>query len=98
MPREWSFCVKYTTAQEVVQWRIQNRRARWLGKSVDEIAAEYDLTQAGVYAALAYYFDHRAEIERSLKEGAAFVKALRRRTPSKVRGKLRGRKGDGAGR
>ena len=79
------------TAQEVVQWRIQNRRARWLGKSVDEIAAEYDLTQAGVYAALAYYFDHRAEIERSLKEGAAFVKALRRRT----RRKFAGNSGDG---
>ncbi len=80
------------TVQNIVIWHDR------LGKSVDEIAAEYDLTQADIYAALAYYFDHRAEIERSLKEGMAFVKALRQRAPSKVRGKLRERKGDGAAR
>ena len=57
--------------------------------------AEDDLTQADVYAALAYYFDHRAEIDRAIKEGEAFAEALRRRGPSKVRRKLRERKGDG---
>ena len=56
-----------------------------LGKSVDEIADEYDLTLADVYAALAYYFDHRAEIDQSIREGEAFAEALRLRTPSKVR-------------
>jgi uncharacterized protein (DUF433 family) len=39
-----------------------------LGKSADEIAAEYDLTLADVYAALAYYFDHRDEIDQSIRE------------------------------
>ena len=34
-----------------------------LGKSADEIALEYDLTLADVYAALADYFDHRQEID-----------------------------------
>jgi uncharacterized protein (DUF433 family) len=29
-----------------------------LGKSVAEIAAEYDLSLSSVHAALAYYFDH----------------------------------------
>jgi len=80
------------TVQDIVIWYDR------LGTSVDEIAAEYDLTQADIYAALAYYFDHRAEIDRSLKEGATFVEALRRRTPSKVRRKIRERKRDGAGR
>jgi uncharacterized protein (DUF433 family) len=76
------------TVQNIVIWHDR------FGKSVDEIAAEYDLMQADVYAALAYYFDHRAEIDRSLKEGAAFVKALRRRAPSPVRRKLPERKGE----
>lgn len=55
-----------------------------LGKSADEIAAEYDLTLADVYAALAYYFDHRAEIDRRIAEDNALVEALRERTPSKL--------------
>lgn len=40
-----------------------------MGRSADEIAAEYDLTLGDVYAALAYYFDHREEINRSIDEG-----------------------------
>ncbi|CAA9456076.1 MAG: hypothetical protein AVDCRST_MAG02-1527 [uncultured Rubrobacteraceae bacterium] len=35
------------------------------GKSADEITSEYDLSLAEVYAALAYYFDHRDEVDRS---------------------------------
>lgn len=66
-----------------------------MGKSADEIAAEYELTLADVYAALAYYFDHRAEIDQSIDEGNAFADALRQRTPSKVSQNLQERKGDG---
>ena len=79
------------TVQNIAVWHER------LGKSADEIAAEYDLTLADVYAALAYYFDHRAEIDRSIAEGEAFAEELRRRTPSKLRQKLQERKGDGAG-
>ncbi len=77
------------TVQNIAVWHER------LGKSADEIASEYDLTLADVYAALAYYFDHRAEIDRSIAEGEAFVEALRERIPSKVRQKLQERKGDG---
>ena len=49
-----------------------------MGKSVDEIADEYDLTLAEVYAALAYYFAHREEIDKSIEEGQAFVGAMRK--------------------
>jgi uncharacterized protein (DUF433 family) len=77
------------TVQDVAIWHER------MGKSADEIAAEYDLTLADVYAALAYYFDHRAEIDRSIEEGNAFAEALRQRTPSKVRQKLQGRQGNG---
>ena len=65
-----------------------------LGKSADEIATEYDLTLADVYAALAYYFDHRSELDRSIEEGEAFAESLRQSTPSKVRQKIQEQKDD----
>ncbi len=70
------------TVQNIVIWHER------MGMSVDEIATEYDLTLADVYAALAYYFDHRSEIDQSIEEGEAFAEALRQRTPSKLRQKL----------
>lgn len=78
------------TVQNIAIWHER------LGKGADEIAAEYELTLADVYAALAYYFDHRAEIDRSIEEGEAFAESLRQQTPSKVRQKLQEQKGDGA--
>lgn len=78
------------TVQNIAIWHER------LGRSADEIATEYDLTLADVYAALAYYFDHREEIDRSIQEGDAFVEALRQQTPSKLQQKLRaqGLRGD----
>jgi uncharacterized protein (DUF433 family) len=73
------------TVQNVVVWHEQ------MGKSVDEIASEYELSNADVYAALAYYFDHRDEIDTAMKESEARVAELRQRTPSKVRQKLQER-------
>src|SRR5262245_23113092 len=64
-------------------------RHKRLGQSTDEIAAEYDLTLADVYAALAYSFDHRAEIDQAIAEGEAFAEALRQKNPSKQQAKLR---------
>lgn len=60
-----------------------------LGRSADEIVTEYGLTLADVYAALAYYFDHREEIDRSIEESDVFVEALRLQTPSKLQQKMR---------
>jgi uncharacterized protein (DUF433 family) len=70
------------TVQDVAIWHEH------MGKSVDEIASEYDLTLGDVHAALAYYFDHRVEIDRTIADGAAFAEALRKRTPSKLTQKL----------
>ena len=58
-------------------------------RSVDEIAAEYDLTLADIYAALAYYFDHRKQIDQDIEESKEFVKMLQHQTPSKLRQKLK---------
>lgn len=74
------------TVQNIAIWH------ELLGRSADEIAAEYDLTLADVYAALAYYYDHRAEIDKSIEESESFVETLRQKTPSKVRQKLNARK------
>ena len=55
-----------------------------MGKTADEIASDYDMTMADVYAALAYYFDHREEIDQSLEESGEFVNALRQQSSSKL--------------
>ena len=63
-----------------------------LGRSPDEISTEYGLSLADVslfrdvYAALAYYHDHRAEIDEQMRAGQAFAEALRQQIPSKVPG------------
>ena len=38
-----------------------------MGHSADEIAAEYDITLVDVYAALAYYYDHRDELDAAIR-------------------------------
>ena len=77
------------TVQDVAIWHER------LGRSADEIAAEYDLTLADVYAALTYYFDHRDDIDRRIADDQALARALRERTPSKVSDKLRSLHGEG---
>jgi uncharacterized protein (DUF433 family) len=76
------------TVQDIAIWHER------LGKSADEIAAEYDLTLADVYAALAYYFDHREEIEARMTEDRAFAEAVRAGTPSLRDQKLRSLRGE----
>ncbi len=66
-----------------------------MGRSPDDIAAEHGVTLADVHAALAYYFDHRDEIERQIAEDQRFVEALRQRTPSKLTERLRDLRGRG---
>ena len=64
------------TVQDVVVW---HERQGW---SVDQLASEYDLSLADVYAALAYYFAHREEIDRSLEESRAFIKRMKKEQSS----------------
>ncbi len=72
------------TVQNVAVWHDR------LGWSADEIASEYDLDLADVYAALAYYFAHQSEVDQAMEEGDAFVEEMRRQTPSLLQRKLRG--------
>ena len=64
-----------------------------LGKSVDEICSDHDLSLAEVHAALAYYYDHQVEIDRAIADGEAFVEQLKQSTPSVLEKKLRERRG-----
>lgn len=66
------------SVQDVAVWH------ELLGKSADEIAAEYDLELAQIYAALAYFFDHRLEIEATMREDEAFIEKLRESVKSKL--------------
>jgi len=49
-----------------VHWIVYEHEVE--GVPVSEIAEIYDLTPVQVYAALAYYYDHKAEIDRLIAE------------------------------
>jgi len=65
------------------------------GLTPDEIISAYpSLTLADVHAALAYYFDHREEIQRDLADDRQLAADVARDTPSRLQKKrqeLRGR-------
>lgn len=65
-----------------------------MGQSLEEIAGKYQLSLAGVYAAIAFYYDHKADIERQIQEDEALVEAFRRNNPSKLRQKLKALSGE----
>ncbi len=61
------------------------------GMSPDEIVDMVDqISLADVYAALAYYFDNRSEIEMSFEREAELVQEYKQKYPSKLREKLGG--------
>jgi len=60
-----------------------------LGMSLLEIAGKYNLNMASVYAAMAYYYDHRAEIDQRIESDTEFAEAFKLTNPSPLREKLR---------
>lgn len=64
------------SVQNIVIWHEQ------MGMSPDEIAATYpSISLADVYAALAYYHDHREEIRARMKADEEFVAEMRAKAP-----------------
>lgn len=58
--------------QDIVIWHEK------LGEPVDVILDQFPgLTAADVYAALAYYWDHRDEIEQKIADSRTFVEKMR---------------------
>ncbi|GJQ53112.1 MAG: hypothetical protein HKUEN02_19590 [Anaerolineaceae bacterium] len=72
------------SVQNVVIWHNE------MGYSVEQIAEDYNLTLADVYAALAYYHDHKEEVDKSMLEGEKFVEEMKKQYPSKLKKKLDG--------
>ena len=72
------------TVQNIAIWHER------IGLSAEQIASDYDLTLAQVYAALATYVEHRAEIDQAIRDGQALAEAMRQATPALVKAKLHG--------
>ena len=66
------------TVKNIVIWHER------IGKSADEIATEYNLELSDIHAALAYYYDHRNEIDKSILADEMLIRKLKMTTPSKV--------------
>src|SRR5438067_12551185 len=61
------------------------------GESPDEIVDQLmGITLADVYAALAYYHDHRADVEAEFRAQEEAAEQFRAQFPSKLRAKLDG--------
>src|SRR5688500_8197521 len=73
------------TVEDVAIWHER------MGMSPDEIASAYpSLTLSDIHAALAYYYDHREQIDEDIKEGERFVEEMRAKAPpSLLQKKLR---------
>lgn len=55
-----------------------------LGMSADEIASEYDLSLAQVYAALTYVFEHLDDIRSDMQESEVILNTLKQKFRSKL--------------
>jgi len=73
--------------RDIVVWHEQ------MGRSADEIASEYSLSLAQVYAALAFYSDNRDAIDGAIARHRDFVDDLRRNLSSPLERKLSAKSG-----
>ncbi len=46
-------------------------------QTLDEIASAYDISLAQVYAALAYYYDHKPELDQDIRQQIAKARELK---------------------
>lgn len=62
------------------------------GWSAAKIVEEFpQLTQADVYAALAYYWDHKEELDRKMAEDDAFIQEMMKKDPGRFQELLKQR-------
>ena len=70
------------SVQDVAIWHER------MGMSVDEIATNYDLTLGQIYAALAYYYDHREAIDERIRQARKMIEELKALHPSDLQARL----------
>lgn len=74
--------------QDIVVWHEKR------GYSPDQIVDMFPgITLADVYAALAYYFDNRQEIEEEFKQAEQWAETVKSKIPSKIPTELREKQG-----
>lgn len=74
------------SVQNIVIWYEQ------LGMSPDEILLHYpSINLSDIYAALAYYYDHREEIRKQIEDDESFALGMKKTTVSLVQQKLKSR-------
>jgi uncharacterized protein (DUF433 family) len=72
------------TVQNIAVWHEQ------MGMSPDEILLHYpSINLSDIYAALAYYYDHREEIRKQIEDDESFALEMKKTTVSLVQQKLR---------
>lgn len=59
-----------------------------LGQPLAEIAGKHDVSLGALHAAMAYYYDHRSEIDSAIEEDAALEQASRQDSLSPLQEKL----------
>jgi uncharacterized protein (DUF433 family) len=63
------------------------------GMTPEQIVSEYPhLTLAGIYAALAYYHDHREEVNTDIRAEQEWYEEMKAKHPSRLQEKLKARK------
>jgi len=60
-----------------------------LGQSLEEVAAEYELTLSDVYAAMSFYYDNKVAIDESIQASEALADSLRPLYPSLLQEKIK---------
>lgn len=70
------------SVSDVVIWHLR------MGQSLEEIAAHRDLSIAGLYAAIAYYYDNRTEIDEEIEKTSIFYETMKKTAPSLLKEKL----------
>ena len=78
------------TVEDVAIWRER------MGLSPDEIVSAHpSITLSDVHAALAYYYENRAQVDADIREGEQFVAEVKAKAPpSLLQKKLRQRNAD----
>ena len=59
-----------------------------LGQSIEQIAGKFALSPASVHAAMAYYFDHKQEIDSLIAADDAYLEAFKQANPSKLQKRI----------
>ncbi|MBD2691386.1 DUF433 domain-containing protein [Anabaena catenula] len=59
-----------------------------MGHSLEEIAGKYQLSLASVHVAIAFYYEHRQEIDQQITDAETYAEAERLNSPSLLQEKL----------